>query len=200
MPTLPQFLPPRSGDGTNCDEVSEIVNALRGFGNDLVYGIKDFDNKNHSSQFVLVLGENRRYAIDNYIFDPIYVAFLLIRDNVIKTENIGLPSFTYVELSKMNDDQIQSLANYVIDSLGLLSANEIEYQTIGGKCYKITQEYCTIQGHELESKILNKWPQLNSIARGGGDNKLKNHVLDTVCKDYPDFISTDFVELFNKIV
>lgn len=200
MPTLPQFLPPRSGDGSNCDEVSEIVNALRGFGNDLVYGIKDFDNKNYSSQFVLVLGENHRYAIDNYIFDPIYVAFLLIRDNVIKTENIGLPSFTYVELSKMNDDQIQSLANYVIDSLGLLSANEIEYQTIGGKCYKITQEYCTIQGHELESKILNKWPQLNSIARGGGDNKLKNHVLDTVCKDYPDFISNDFVEIFNKIV
>ena len=118
----------------------------------------------------------------------------------IKTENIGLPPFTYVELSKMNDDQIQSLANYVIDSLGLLSDNEIKYQTIGGKCYNITQDYCTIQGHELESKILNKWPQLNSIAKGKGDNKLKNYVLDTVCKDYPDFVSTDFVELFNKIV
>lgn len=200
MPTLPQFLPPRSGDGSNCDEVSDIVNALRGFGNNLVYGIKDYDNKNHSSQYVLVLGEGHRYAIDNYIFDPIYVAFLLIRENVIKTESVDLPPFTYVELSKMDDDQIQSLINYVIDSLGLLSANEFEYQTIGGKCYKITQEYCTIQGHELERRILNEWPQLNSITRGGGDNKLKNHVLDTVCKDYPDFVSTDFVELFNKIV
>ena len=49
MKTSPQFLPPKSGTGTNCDEVNDIVNALRKFGNDLVYGIKDFDNKNHSS-------------------------------------------------------------------------------------------------------------------------------------------------------
>lgn len=76
MPTVPQFLPPNSSDGSNCDEVSDIVNALRGLGNDLVYGIKDFDNKNHSSQYVFVLGENKRYAIDNYIFDPIYVSLL----------------------------------------------------------------------------------------------------------------------------
>lgn len=200
LPTLPQFLPPRSSDGANCNEVSEIVNALRGYGNDLIYGIKDFDNKNHSSQYVLVLGENKRYAIDNYIFDPIYVAYLLIRENIIKTEDIGLPPLTYVDLSKLNDEQIQTLINSVIGALGLSSNNEIEYKTQGGKCYKITQEYCTIQGHELESRIISTWPKLNSIARGGGDNKLKNHVLDTVCKDYPDFISIDFVDLFNKIV
>ena len=34
----------------------------------------------------------------------------------------------------------------------------------------------------------------------GGDNALKNYILDTVCKDYPDFLSVDFIELFNKIV
>ena len=47
--------------------MSSIVNALRGYGNDLVYGIKDFDGTNHSSDYVLVLGENNRYAIDNYV-------------------------------------------------------------------------------------------------------------------------------------
>jgi len=200
LPTLPQFLPPRSSEGANCDEVSEIVNALRGYGNDLVYGIKDFDNKNHSSQYVLVLGENKRYAIDNYIFDPIYVAYLLIRENIINTKDVGLRQFNYVDLSWLNEEQIQILINFVIDTLGLSSTNEFEYKTQGGKCYKITQEYCTIQGHELESRIISTWPKLNSIAKGGGDNKLKNHVLDTVCKDYPDFISMDFVDLFNKIV
>ena len=200
LPTLPQFLPPRSSEGTNCDEVSEIVNALRGYGNDLVYGIKDFDNKNHCSQYVLVLGENERYAIDNYIFDPIYVAYLLIRENIINTKDFDLPPLTYVDLSKLNDEQIHVLINFVICTLGLSSTNEFEYKTLGGKCYKITREYCTIQGHELENKILSTWPQLKSIARGGGDNKLKNHVLDTVFKEYPDFISMDFVDLFNKII
>ena len=200
LPTLPQFLPPRSSDGANCDEVSEIVNALRGYGNDLVYGIKDFDNKNHSSQYVLVLGENKRYAIDNYIFDPIYVAYLLIRENIINTKDVGLQQLNYVDLSRLNDEQVQILINFVICTLGLSSTNEIEYKTQGGKCYKITQEYCIIQGHELESKIFSAWPKLNFIARGGGDNKLKNYVLDTVCRDYPDFLSMDFVDLFNKIV
>ena len=199
-PTLPQFLPPKSGKGSNCDEVSEIVTALRRFGNDLVYGIKDFDNKNHDSQHVFVLGGGNRYAIDNYIFDPIYVAFFLIRDNIIKTEDMGLPPLTYIELSKLSDDQIQSSINYVIKALGLSSIDELKYKTQGGKIYKISKDYCFVQGHSLESKIISKWPQLNAIAKGGGDNKLKNHLLDTVCKDYPDFISMDFVELFNKIV
>lgn len=200
LPTCPQFLPPRSGDGSNCDEVSEIVNALRGYGNDLVYGIKDYDNKNHSSQFVFVLGEDKRYAIDNYIFDPIYVGLLLIRENVIKTEDVGLPSLTYVSLSQLTDTQIQTIINYVTKKLELFSMNMCDYATQGGKSYKITKDYCTIQGHELENKILDTWPQLRAIAKGGGDNKLKNHVLDTVYKDYPEFISLDFIELFSKIV
>ncbi len=202
MPTSPQFLPPRSSDGSNCDEVSDIVNALRTFGNDLVFGIKDFDNKNHSSQYVFVLGENNRYAIDNYIFDPIYVAFLLIRENIIKTDeaDADLPSLNYVELSKLNNDQIQKLINYVLTSLELSSNNMVEYYTQGGQCFRISKEYCLTQGHTLESKILRKWQKLKSIAKGGGDNKLKNHVLETVCKDYPAFIANDFVVLFKKIV
>lgn len=200
LPTCPQFLPPRSGDGSNCDEVSDIVNALRKYGNNLVYGIKDHDNKNHSSQFVFILGEDKRYAIDNYIFDPIYVGLLLIRENVIKTEDAGLPSLTYVSLAQLSDSQIQTIIDYVTQKLGLFSMNVCDYATQGGKTFKITREYCTIQGHELEHKILDTWPQLKAIAKGGGDNKLKNHVLDTVYKDYPEFISSDFIELFTKIV
>ncbi len=198
MPTTPQFLPPKSSMGSNCDEVSEIVNALRRYGNDLVYGIKDFDNMNHSSQFVLVLGENKRYAIDNYILDPIYVAFLLIRENIVRTNEIGLPPFTYVNLSQLQDLHIQTLIDFIITRIGLMGT-KIEYFTQGGKKYYITENYCQIQGHELEDKIKQTWPQLYEKARGG-DNALKNYILDTVCKDYPDFLSVDFIELFNKIV
>ena len=199
MTTFPQFLPPRSSNGANCDEVSGIVNALRGIGNDLVYGIKDFDNKNHSSDFILVLGEDKRYAIDNYIFDPIYVGFLLVRENIIKTENIdGLPSITYVALSKLKYEEVQILVDYIIKELGLWSDNTVNYDVQDGKTFKATSEYFTIQGHSLEEKIKDKWPKLKSIARGG-DNILKNHMLDTVIQDYPQYLSMDFVELFTKI-
>lgn len=199
LPTVPQFLPPKSSNGSNCDEVSSIVNTLRGLGNDLVYGIKDFDTKNHSNDYVFVLGENLRYAIDNYVFDPIYVAFLLVRENVLKTEDLGLPALSYVQLSQLNDAEIQIMIDYVIKSLGFDIGNSVFYHVQSGKQYTATQEYFLYNGHELEDKIKDTWKPLCKIAQGG-DNVLKNHVLDTVWTDYPEFISTDFIDLFVKIV
>ena len=198
LPTVPQFLPPKSSGGSNCDEVSSIVNALRGCGNDLVYGIKDFDKKNHSNDYVFVLGENLRYAIDNYVFDPIYVAFLLVRENILKTETLGLPELTYVQLNQLDDAGIQIMINYVIATLGLNTGGDIPYLVQSGKQFTATLDYFLYQGHDLEAKIKKTWKPLNNKAQGG-DNALKNYVLDTVWTDYPGFISSDFIDLFSKI-
>lgn len=198
LPTVPQFLPPKSNSGSNCDEVSSIVNTLQGLGNDLVYGIKDYDTINHSSTYVFVLGENQRYAIDNYVFDPIYVAFLLVRENILKTESIGLTPLSYVQLSQLDDTGIQTMIQYVVDSLGFNTGNQVEYTVQAGKRFVATKEYFLFNGHDLEAKIKDTWKPLNGIAKGG-DNVLKNHVLDTVWTDYPGFISTDIVDLFMKI-
>lgn len=199
LPTVPQFLPPKSSSGSNCDEVSSIVNALRGYGNDLVYGIKDFDTTNHSNSYVLVLGENRRYAIGNYVFDPIYVAFLLVRERILKTETLGLPALSYVQLSQLDDAGVQTMIDYVVKSLGFDTGNSVTYTVQSRKQFKATQEYFLFRGHDLEDRIKDTWKPLNKQAQGG-DNVLKNHVLDTVWTDYPGFISTDIVDLFMKIV
>lgn len=199
LPTVPQFLPPKSSSGSNCDEVRSIVNALRKLGNDLVYGIKDFDTTNHSSNYVFVLGENQRYAIDNYVFDPIYVAFLLVREKIIKTESLGLPKLSYVQLSQLDEAGIQTMINYVIDSLGFNTGNHLFYSVQSGKQFVSTKDYFLYRGHDLEDKIKDTWKPLNKIAQGG-DNVLKNHVLETVWADYPGFISKDIVDLFMKIL
>ena len=198
LPSVPQFLPPKSSSGSSCDEVSSIVNSLRGFGNDLVYGIKDFDTKNHSNEFVLVLGENKRYAIENYVFDPIYVAFLLVREKILKTETLGLPALSYVQLSQLDDAGVQIMIDYVIKSLGFDTGNSVTYNVQSGKQYTSNQDYFLYNGHHLEDRIKDTWKPLNKQTQGG-DNMLKNHVLDTVWSDYPGFISTDFVDLFMKI-
>ena len=199
FPTVPQFLPPRSSSGSSCDEVKSIVNALRGCGNDLVYGIKDFDGKNHSSDYVFVLGENRRYAVDNYVFDPIYVAFLLIREGILKTEDMGQRPLKYVQLNQVDDAGIQAMIDYVINKLGLASRNRVKYKVQSGKEFDATSDYFMFRGHDLEDKIKNTWPQLNMLARGG-DNALKNYVLDHVWRDYSEYVSYDFIDLFMKIV
>lgn len=198
LPTVPQFLPPRSGDGANCADVKEIVNRLTKAGNDLVYGIIDSDNTNHSSDRVFVLGEGNRYAIDNYVFDPIYVAFLLVREGIVKTEDMGLPPKSYSQLSSLNDGEIQLMIDYVIKTLGL-EGDTIEYAVQSEKAFKATKQYFLHNGHDLETKIKDTWKPLYGVVHGKGDNALKNHVLCRVCDDYPEFISTDFINLFKKI-
>lgn len=198
LPTVPQFLPPKSSDGSNCDEVGGIVNELRRMGNDLVYGIKDFDGKNHPSEHVMVLGEGKRYAIDNYIFDPIYVAFLLIHEGILSTKDMGLEEYTFIKLQTLDDAKIQIMIDYIITELGLSTGGTVDYAVLSGKVFKATQAYFMYNGHDLESMIKDKWKQLNGLARGG-DNMLKNYMLDRVCREYPEFLSQDFVDLFMKI-
>ena len=195
-----QFLPPHTHNGCNCADVKNIVHALRDLGNDSVYGLVDYDNTNNSEEFIYVIGEQRRYAIDNYIFDPIYVFLLLVREQVIKTEDAGLGSYTFTKLCLLNHEQMQNVIDFISCELGLDKGEKTTYQTINGDTFSVTKEYLTIQGHELESKIMNKWPQLNSIKKGKHDESImKIHVLDKVVQEYPEYLSCDFIDTFHHI-
>ena len=199
--TRPVFLAPHSRDGANCEDVINIVNQLRSLGNNLVYGLIDFDNKNKDSAYVYVLGTNRRYAIDNYIFDPIFVAFLLIREGIIKTVEIGIGTYSFSNLRSIHNNELQSLIDYILVQLDLFSSNKVICQTHKGQEYQLSKEYLEINGHDLEKRIMNKWPALNKVKGGKQqENIMKNFVLDRVISEYPEFLSIDFVNTLNKIV
>lgn len=196
-----QFLPPHTRNGCNCDDVKNIVHTLRNFGNDSVYGLVDYDNTNESDEFVYVVGEQRRYAIDNYVFDPVYVFFLLVRERTIRTEDLGIGNYTFTKLGQLSQGQIQQCIEFISSELGLNTGTKVTYNTIGGKSFQILEEYFRIQGHKFEEKIMNKWPQLNAVKRGRNDESiLKVHVLDNIINEYPEYLSVDFIETFNRIV
>ena len=55
----------------------------------------------------------------------------------------------------------------------------------------------------LEEKIKTKWGGVNQIIssyRNKGDNALKSALLDKTIRDYPQFLSNDFVDLFRLFV
>lgn len=194
------FLAPHNKNGSNCDDVMKITKQLVDLGNDLVYGIIDYDKKNTAENRILVLGEKSRYAIENYIFDPIFVGFLLIREGIIDKSHIGDYFVKFTELKGASDEQIQGIADYVLSELELNKEEKINCKVVSGKEYLVNNDYLMSQGHELESKILNKWPGLNVVKRGKTEeNILKNYILDKVIFEFPDFLSADFVELFEKI-
>lgn len=199
--TVPFFLAAKSGDGSNCQDVKDIANALRQHGNDLVYGVIDYDGHNQGNQYVCVVGGGKRYAIDNYIFDPIYVAFLLIRERVVTSEDMGVgKSVTFTQLHTLTHNELQTMIDYVASSLGFDNNNKTSYDVLKPDTFEVASEWFTIQGHDLEDKITQKWGKLYGIKHGHGDDYLKNYVLDNVIVEFPQFIAQEIKELFEKFV
>lgn len=199
--TVPFFLAAKSGDGSNCDDVKDIANALRNHGNDLVYGIVDYDGHNHGNQYIYVVGGGKRYAIDNYIFDPIFVAFLLIRRHIVTSEVMGLKrSVTFTQLHSLTQEELQTMIDYVATMLGFDNSKKTSYNVIKPDTLEVAAEWFEIQGHALESKIVQKWTPLNGVIHGHGEDYFKNYMLDNVIAEFPQYIAQEVKELFEKFV
>jgi len=190
----PQFLPASTKNGSNCQDVITMVTSLREKGNDLVYGIIDYDNHNHDQDSIFVLGGGKRYAIDNYILDPLYVALLLIREKVDTFIEID-SAIKFSTLHTCSQGLLQAIINSICEKLGFTQNDECQFTVVGGQTFSVKKEYFTIQGHDLEDKIINKWVKLNSVKRGHQEeNVFKDYVIENIISEYPEFLSVDLVE------
>ena len=186
------------GDGSNCEIVKKLVKDLREKGNDTVYGIIDHDNNNESNEFVFVMGEGKRYAIENYILDPIFVGLTLVRGRIVEPADMRLPYASYMEMHIMKHDEVEKIISYVTRKLGLNDGNSEEVEVQNGEKYCMPSAYLHMKGHDLEDKIKEKWPVLKGIAKNQ-DNLLKEYIIKNVINDSPQYISKDFSDLFDKI-
>lgn len=193
----PYFLAPGSGT-TNCSDVISMVSQLTSKGNDLVYGIIDYDGKNKSVDRILVNGEGKRYTIENYLLDPLFIACLLIREKVAFTDT-SISLCRYSDIKQQNNSYLQQLIDAVETSLGFTGDN-VQYAVLNKMQFTSRLQHFEIPGHKLEELLLKTWPRLNVVKRGqSGDNVFKDYMIDNIVSDFPEFISKDFVELFDKI-
>lgn len=188
---------------SNCGQVINITKALRTAGNKFVWGIIDWDTKNVSSDYVEVLGNGKRYSIENYILDPIFISLLLYREKMVSNEDLGLEAYeNYMNIKKWDNSRIQLIADYTInkvkDKLQPTSETKISTQLINGYEIKIPDWYLLHQGHNLENLILEVFPQLNAIKKKK-EEALKLAILEKVVDDLPELLPIDFVELFRKV-
>ena len=190
----PQFLPASTKNGSNCQDVITMVTSLREKGNDLVYGIIDYDNHNQDQDNIFVLGGGKRYAIENYILDPLYVALLLIREKAETFIEID-SAIKFSTLHTCNQGLLQAIIYSVCEKLGFIQDDECQFTVVGGQTFSVKKEYFTIQGHDLEDKIINRWVKLNSVKRGRQEeNVFKDYVIENIISEYPEFLSVDLLE------
>jgi ABC-type cobalamin/Fe3+-siderophores transport system ATPase subunit len=191
----------KEGEG-NCDKVKEVVNKLDSYGNRTVYGIIDWDLKNNGNERVKVLGKNKRYSIENYILDPIFVAAFLLREKWIERSTINLKeNETYIDLEKFDQTRLQPIVDFIVGKVRNCSpppteGDTIECEYIGGQKAKIPAWFLYIKGHQLEDTLKQLFPQLNRYQQ---EAELKREILLKVVDDMPQLLSVDFMSLFSEI-
>jgi len=193
----PIFIPARTSNGSNCTDVIEVVKNLYSNGNEQIYGIIDWDLSNTSADRILVLGENDRYAIENYLLDPLLLGLLTIRENKIPiTDFTGLSITAYSQAINLNQTDVQIIIDKILNDLGLQSSNKAKYKTFNGWELETTIEFNQHQGHDLETLYKSKFPFLNAYQR---EEALKKDIIEKVINDHPYFAPIELSEIILKI-
>jgi ABC-type branched-subunit amino acid transport system ATPase component len=194
----PIYLPARTSNGSNCNDVIEVVKNLFDNGNDQIYGIIDWDKTNESKGRIIVLGDNERYSIENYILDPLMMGLLFIREAKIPISEFGLQNIaSYSDLRDLTEVDAQKIIDYILSALNLMSANPVAYDLNNGWKLNVTDEFNVFQGHDLETLYKTKFPFLNIYQR---EDALKKDLIQKIINDFPQFTPNRIFETIKKII
>ncbi|QBF27622.1 ATP-binding protein [Pseudomonas tructae] len=179
-----------------CELVKDIVSQLSKNGNPTIRGLIDWDRKNQSTDNIVVLGSNKRYAIENYLLDPLLIAILLFQDKAIDRQDIGLEEHEgSAEILAMPPERLQRIADHIINIINpaTLNTDRIKCEYISNQFIFVPRVMLEMQGHDLEDLLPEKIPAL----RGYKNNKgIKETVLKRVIDEHPSFIPKCFLHAF----
>jgi energy-coupling factor transporter ATP-binding protein EcfA2 len=104
----PYFLTLGAGKA-NRYQVEKLVTEFRNYGNNRIYGIVDWDMSNKKpKKGIFIHGENIRYSLESFLFDPIYITTLLLDKEMCGIHN---------ELGLDKDYNISSIIGYSSNDL-----------------------------------------------------------------------------------
>lgn len=188
---------------SNCEQVILITNTLRSAGNNLVWGIIDWDKNASSSDFVKVIGNGSRYAIENYLFDPLLLSALLIREKIITREDLGMNiDETFIDLQNFDTSRLQKVVDFITEKvkgyINPIDNSVAEVELVNGLKVSMPVWYLHYQGHQLEEIIIKAFPKLNSLKRGTEEG-LKLEIVNKIIDDIPKLVSKDFLDVFIEL-
>lgn len=186
---------------SNSAWVVDVVKQLREAGVSKAYGIVDWDAQNTSTESILVHGENARYSIENFIFDPLYLSTLFIEmdaHGIIKELSIN-PLLDFYNLKDLSNHDLQNRANWITNKIqdkfpALASEQKATLKYYDGKIIKIPDWYISRKGHELEDKIKITFPALGKL----DTTKLHEKLTTILARSFP-VVPYESIELLKKL-
>lgn len=181
---------------TGSAQVVTTVTDLASGGNTSILGLVDWDGTAVATDRIAVLGDGERYAVENFLLDPLIVAAALVGLDPSSATHLGLPvSATFTTLPTLDRSSLQtasdSIQTRVLTRLGLperTSYVEVHYGPTAGRfTLGVDENYLRVRGHDLEEAIIAEFPRFTPMK---GTGKLMMHMIDVVLRNHPAFIPT----------
>lgn len=188
----------------NCEQVIDVVKEIRKSGNDTCFGIVDWDKKNEAGNFIEVHGQNNRYSLENFIYDPIYLSVLFLEMKALNLHaEVGIDlSFNEYTLGE-NPELISRLVNWFFECYYLVhNVPQNEKDNLKTVCYhngakvEIPLWYLEFNGHDLEERLKQAFKPLEKYRDEG---KLQKELSIIAAKCFP-FIPNDTEQTISNII
>ncbi|WP_138940590.1 hypothetical protein [Aquimarina agarivorans] len=179
------------------------MNRLQKSGSKTAFGLIDYDNgNNHESSVISILGNKKRYSIENYILDPIFIAFFILREIENKKLEFGFDDYDKItNFQKIGKEKLQNIVDKIIIKIepnisNLYNSEIVSYRTLNDYIIKVPIWYFKTKGHILEEIILKSIYDLRGFME-------KNSICPTITKKVvniiPEFIALDLLKTFEEL-
>ena len=191
----------RNGDPVaNCSQVKHITQTMRSHGNKSCFGIIDWDlNNKETEEGIIVNALNNQYSIENCLLNPLFIGLLIL---ITKNGPYNEVEYTFRDLDSSCSNTLKTIHDWILTKISsqftTSDNNFTSIQLNNGLVIKTPQWFTHHQGHELETKILQVIPELNSLKRGK-EEALKLEIINRVYEDCPELIPVNFKEVFQRI-
>lgn len=186
-----EFIPAGKGEKGGGDHaVKRLVLALRAADLRTVFGIVDRDARQDAPEGVCYSAERR--TLENFVYDPVIIGYLLLRQKLIRPSVLGLDdAVRHIDIDSRMAPQI---AKGVLARLGYTDASALVVCSyVDGFSVRIPQSYLEIPKEELESLITTAFPPLKGV------RELRSAVVRLGYDDRPGFIPLEIKNLFSAI-
>jgi predicted ATPase len=186
----------------DCDQVRKIVKDLRDSGNSTSYGIIDWDKKNVDSNTIFVHGHNKRYSIENYLFDPIFLSILLLEQRYGDLKKAIDYNETENQYDIIKCAKAQKCIDYLVSVIEprnkhLAIDKRPVPHTYGEFTYHIPAWFTSLKGHDLRTQFIDAFQCLGSI-KTKGDYEIESKLINIIAKLYPN-VPNDTIDLLKKL-
>lgn len=189
---------------TGRQAVERIVKGLVACGNQTVFGLIDWDNTASPSERIFVLGEGKRYAIENVLLDPLPLLGLILKHprgvEITKRMIPAAADLTFAAYLNLPPEGLQPLVDILQDAvLGTSDQGPLdtaEYQ--GGFSLSIRRTYMRMNGHDLQTRVVAAFPELR--AYGQNDAALLGAVISNVFREQISYIPSEISAVFSALL